>query len=497
MNRYGRQEPTFEHVGSYAYSEADSAVSMFEQYGFSFMPWQIKQFEYLFARTPQGKVAARSLAMSVPRQNGKSFAVRLFALFMAMVCGWRVMYSVHRGDTASEFFQMLKVWFDEETGIPDWCNELVRIVNQTGREAFEFKSGGKITFNVRSRNLKRGSSLDLIIIDEAQTYTAAMMAGLQSTTLSNMSDDNPSGQFQVVYLGTPPTPEDEGDVFKSMHDTAHKKDTCSATWWIEWAALELPPDNTTAEQLAEMAWETNPALGYRMNPDAVLEAARTAIESGHIDVFARENLGWWSSAGVVEHVISAAAWNALVTKTPPRDGVTCYGVKIAPDDSEVALAAARRFDVDGVRNVYTEILDVRAGAYGISWVVDYLRDKRNSAARVVIDGKNGSDALAQRLRDDCGYPTKAVDTCSPSEISSAAANLRQMITDGTLSHYGQGVLDNSATGATKRIIGNNGAWAFGNGTDDSTPIEAVSLAVYEAYTTKRDPTRKARLVVAH
>ena len=50
---------------------------------------------------------------------------------------------------------------------------------------------------------------------------------------------------------------------------------------------------------------------------------------------------------------------------------------------------------------------------------------------------------------------------------------------------GQAMLDESALSCVKRPVGNDGAWAYGG--ESSAPVEAASLALWGAKTTRRDP----------
>ena len=56
-------------------------------------------------------------------------------------------------------------------------------------------------------------------------------------------------------------------------------------------------------------------------------------------------------------------------------------------------------------------------------------------------------------------------------------------------YYQQDALRESAITSTKRSIG--GGWGFGG--DNSTPIEAASLALWGAQNNKRDPNKRMRI----
>lgn len=60
-----------------------------------------------------------------------------------------------------------------------------------------------------------------------------------------------------------------------------------------------------------------------------------------------------------------------------------------------------------------------------------------------------------------------------------------------MTHLDDPALNLSATTATRRAIGSRGGWGWGG--DNSTPIEAASLALWGAKTSKRNPARKLRI----
>ena len=78
----------------------------------------------------------------------------------------------------------------------------------------------------------------------------------------------------------------------------------------------------------------------------------------------------------------------------------------------------------------------------------------------------------------------------PSRMIAATSTLIDALNEKTVTWYdGQEVLRQSAITAYKRKLA--GGWVFGG--EDSTPIEAASLALYGAKTSRRDPERKMRI----
>ena len=70
--RHGRQEPTFEKIGTYAYSDGEAVAEMFiEDGGATFYPAQEYELVIMLARNEDGSPAALTIGISKPRQNGK------------------------------------------------------------------------------------------------------------------------------------------------------------------------------------------------------------------------------------------------------------------------------------------------------------------------------------------------------------------------------------------------------------------------------------------
>ena len=83
--RTGRQEPTFSVVGKYSYSLSDDVVDVFEsEGGATFYPSQKLEMKLMLARNENDEPAAVTIGISKPRQNGKSYAARYYAIYMAV-----------------------------------------------------------------------------------------------------------------------------------------------------------------------------------------------------------------------------------------------------------------------------------------------------------------------------------------------------------------------------------------------------------------------------
>ena len=122
MRRTGRQRPTFEVVGDYDFSFGGDAVAAFEdEAGATFDDAQKYEMELFLARKRHGNqvvFAALTIGIAKPRQNGKSYAARWYAVNMALA-GMRVLYSAHHSATTAKMFKELCGYVEDADRFPD------------------------------------------------------------------------------------------------------------------------------------------------------------------------------------------------------------------------------------------------------------------------------------------------------------------------------------------------------------------------------------------
>ena len=477
MSRTGSQEPTFEVIGSYDFSYGAVAVDAFEsEAGATFDDAQKYEMELFLARkgTPEhSQFAALTIAISKPRQNGKSYGVRWYASDMGLV-GMRVLYSAHHSSTTAKMFKELCSYFENADQYPDMASEIVSISRARGYESIQLDSGGCVDFQTRTNAGGRGGTYDIIIIDEAQELTYDQLEALLPTI--SASGHEP----QIIYIGTPPSPTCLGTVFRDMHDKAHS-DNPGSTWWLEWAVQAERIDDIDVTD-KELWYATNPAMGTRILERTVQNECDTMRPDG----FARERLGWWSpAASAPDFVIAANKFEALAVDIAPTQGRVAYGVKFSPDGAEVSLCAARLHD--GI--VYVEQIRRETLAIGLGWLAKWIAERKTQGCCCVVDGKSGTQALIDKLGN---MPRGYVITPNAAQVIAAAATLVNCVNESTLEWFRpQADLLESATTSTRRKIGSDGGWGFGG--TNPVPISAASLALWGVLNSKRDPTRKQKI----
>lgn len=476
MPRQGGQRPTFERVGTWASTRGSEAVEMFEAYGRRYYGSQKYEMDIYFARDDQGAFAAKSIGITKPRQNGKSFSVRDYATWMAAVEGKSVLYSAHHGRTVRKMFKEICDFIETHD---DFKEELDYIYKAGGYEGIYFNNGACIEFQTRTNSGGRGGTYNVVIFDEAQELTNAQQDAILPTVSAAGEIEDGASDPQKIYIGTVPGPECQGTVFRELHDRAHSGET--SVWWLEWGAVGDSLADVDIDNV-DLWYACNPAMGRRMSEDTVRDEHDTMSRDG----FARERLGWWSpTAGLPDFAIPASKFESLAVDEAPTSGRVAYAVKFAPDGSELSLCGARLHD----GKVYVEQIRRETMGLGIGWLASWIAERKSTGCCCVIDGKSGAQALVDKLE---GMPVNYIVTPNVSQVIAACATLVNSVNEGTLEWFRpQKDLFDSATTSTRRKIGSTGGWGFGG--ENPIPVSACALALWGVLNSKRNPDRKQRI----
>ncbi|WP_221689975.1 hypothetical protein [Gordonibacter massiliensis (ex Traore et al. 2017)] len=470
--RRGSQEPRVRLEPKRKYTDGGDAAELASAYGLSPDPWQEAVLDAWLGRDAADRYTATTCGLSVPRQNGKNGILEMRELYGMCANGEKILHTAHEVKTARKAFIRLCSFFDNARQYPELAAMVVQIRRTNGQEAIVLANGGSIEFSARSRGTARGFTVDVVVFDEAQELTDEQLEAMLPTLSAA-----PSGNRQFIYTGTPPGPNSPGEVFGRTRKAAIEGSDKRLAWH-EWSVESI---GDVADR--DRWYATNPAMGIRISE----EFTESELTSMSEDGFARERLGWWSSASA-NAVIGAAEWGALATDAPPSGGKRAFGVKFSPDGANMALSVALK-PRDGTP--YVELIEHRSMRDGVTWIADWLIERKADTAAVVVDGRSQADTLVTLLREG-GMPKKAVVVAGTGGAIASSSRFLNAVREKKISHYGQPALDESVTSATKRPIGREGGWGWGG--DDSTPVESATLAYWGVMTTKRNPGRKVRLL---
>lgn len=454
--------------------------------GWQFDRWQDGAGRLILAQRQGGRFAAGigGVHLSWPRQVGKTYLIGAIIIALCLLKpGMLALWTAHHGKTINETFRAMQALAKRSKIAP----HVRRITTGNGDEGIEFRNGSRLLFGAREHGFGLGfSKVSLIVFDEAQRLKSRTIVDMVPTT-------NAAANPLVFYIGTPPRPEDPGEVFVSRRSKALAVEAARAAGddpKYNALYIELGADPSTPRDLVEIDWEqlgrANPSYPHRVDRESIERMWEQFVDK---DDFWREGYGIWDELASTRALINySSEWKPLHVEIAPPKGVQAYGVKFSPDGARVSLAAARRPE-DGPTHV--EVVKVTTTAAGTAWLVDWLVARWRKAAVIVIDGKAGTGPLVTALRKR-GVPKSRIVTPTLDQVIEAHAGLYEAVKTRELSHYGQTGLDEIVQAATKRPIGRkeSGGWGWQPIGDDVdvTPLEAVTYAHYGATTTRRKPT---------
>lgn len=419
--------------------------------------WQEAVFEAAMGERGDGRWSSRLVGISTPRQNGKSQLIVARALAGILLFGEKtIICSAHQTDTAREVFQRLLDVIEDNPAVSKRVDSVMKALN---REYIRFKGGQTIRIKARSVSGSRGFSADCLLLDEAQILGRPAWSSILPTMSSR---ENP----QAWLLGTPPTPQDDGEVFSQLRSQALEKSGRRIAY-LEWSAAQ--DCNLDDEE----SWRAaNPAYGTRIQREAI-EAERSSMSD---EQFAMERLGMWS-ADSVARVIDQESWAAVADEASmPIERLT-LAVDVTPNRSmaSIGFAGSR---ADGKWHV--ALVDTRKG---VDWVVPVIQDlvSKNRLHAVVVDELSG--LVDERHGRFYLTGTNVMVTLAAAEgrdMAIACAKFFDAVMDGSLRHADQPQVNVALSVARKRPLGGGWAWNRKDEESDITPIVAETLALWGA-----------------
>lgn len=430
-------------------------------FGVKLDDWQDLILRSAMGERADGTWAAKQVGISIPRQNGKSQLLVARALAGALLFGEKkIVISAHAQDTARETFQKFIEQFDN---CPALAERVDKVMNALNREFIRFTNGAVVQFKARTVSGSRGFSSDCLLLDEAQILGMPAWVSINSTMSAR---SNP----QVWLLGTPPTPEDNGEVFTSVRESAlGGKSTALA--WLEWAAD--PKDDPS---LPETRAKANPAWLTRINHEVVQGEFETYPPAR----FALDRLGIWRSDRI-ERVIAADVWNARKTTTPPTVAPAAFSVDMS-HDRVVSIGVCVLGDVPHVEVAALDRVTDTLGA------VEWLVARAGRKIPVVVDSMSPAASMIPALK---AAKVRVIVT-NANDMAKACGGFFDAVTEGRLTHFNQEHLNAALAGATRRDIGGAGGWGWDRRSPDIniSPLVAVTIAHFGAHVAAKPRTNR-------
>ena len=453
-----------------------STAAKLSDLGIRLDPWQEQIVRLSLAKRADGLYAAGigGITWCLPRQVGKTFMLGGLVMAQCLLTpGLTVLWTSHQLKTSDQTFRAMLGMRNR----PEVQPYTLRPSLGNGDQEIPFVNGSRILFGARERGFGLGfAKVGIVILDEAQRLSIKALDDMVPTT-------NQVANPLVFLTGTPPRPTDQGEEF-----TRRRRDALSSpdedALYVEFGAD--PEVDPTAWPSGQVDWtqvaKANPSFPDRTPRTAILRMLKMLGPES----FRREGIGLWDMDVPAEPALIDATMWASLRASKPASGLTCWGVRFAPDGDTVALAGAVLTD----GQVFAEVIDERPVTDGLGWVVDWLASRWRTAAQIVVDGRAGVGALLPALRA-AGIGDRVMLLPTVGQVIDAHALTLDRVLAGSLSHAGQPGLAAEVARAGKRPIGQAGGWGWRSLTGEPvTGLEAVTLAVWGSLTTRRRPGRR-------
>jgi hypothetical protein len=428
-----------------------------------------------------GTLLNATCLLPVPRQNGKTGVVDPRETWGLIIRGERILHTAQEYQTSRVGFDRLRAKFGNRKNDPDAkYPELNRLVEKYTTSAnqmiLDLKNGGHIEFRTRgsSGDVGRGGTFDLVVVDEAQSYTEE-----QDAALSPLNSAAPLGSPQTILMGTVPDPAKpyKGVVFSRLRNFAHT-DPYDGLCIHEWGAQEV------GDPLDEDRWyEFNPSLGYQL----LISALRKDARGMSPETFAQEHLGWWGAATLAAHPISVSDWSKCKVDTAPDDGRLIYAVKFDPDARMGAIAVCVD-NGDGIPHV--EVAQEISCRCGVGAFVQWLLGVADYAESIIIDGQSNAKTLENELLD-AGVSEDMIVRPNTAQAIEAYTGFVNATRAHAVTHIVDGPTDESVCECNRRRIGTAGGYGFAsNDRANATLVDALAFALWGAMQIRREPTEE-------
>lgn len=443
--------------------------------GIEYDRWQDGLGMLILSKRADGSYAAGigGIVMSLCRQVGKTFLIGSMVFIMSILHpGLLVLWTAHRSRTSDETFADMRA-MAQRKGIR---RHIARVRSANGQQEITFTNGSRILFGARERGFGRGfTDVDITVLDEGQILTETALSDMVPTM-------NTSRIGLMLMMGTPPKPGDPSDAFRSRRAEALGGDAEDMVY-VEFSA-DRDGDPDDRSQWAK----ANPSYPGRTSASSIRRMRRQLGQ----DSFRREGLGIWDETAVTS-AIDPEQWNRSAVDTPDTTGLVGYAIDMPPDRSSLAIGGCVKHS-DGTAHIELKAFEATQSK-GIAWAVDWIAERWARTAALVIDGQSPAMALLPDLK---ARHVKVITT-NAADMGRACGRFQDMLRDGKLTHLDAGrqpALDLAVANATTRSIGGSGAMGWNKlGSDiDISPLVAVTLALYGTAVTKRDPSRKQRLI---
>lgn len=465
----------------------------YDEWGIHFDRWQDGAGQLLLGTREDGRYAATvgGATLAIARQVAKTFLVsRVTFGLCSLEDDQTWLWTAHRIRTATQTFQKLAGFAQSKRVRPYMAPGAANGIRSTnGEQEIRFRNGSRILFGAREAGFGRGfDEVDGEVFDEGQILTEK---ALEDMIPAMNQSRNPRGAL-AIFMGTPPRPVDPGDVIKARRRKALGDDRREFEVVVKGDALYIEcsadqnvgrPGGPSLDDPAQIGL-ANPSYPHRTPPESIARMRENLVSD---EAWRREALGVWDDDQAGSRQIPESTWTDLGVEEKP-DGMKSFGVAFSHLGDRLSLAGAVKHD-DGI---HVELLDAAAdvpedGSEAVLGpLAEWLAARWREAAAIVLAGSADAGVLKAMLVER-GVPSRMIVVATTPQYLQSVATMLEAVRAREVTHLaaeGQAQLDASVAAAD---LDKRGGWVSTVPDGDETPIEAVSLALWAAKTTKRKP----------
>lgn len=441
--------------GRESYGSAIAAIA--DRIGQPLMPWQRMVADVGGEIDPlTGLPAYRKVAVTVPRQNGKTTLLLSWELQRAIGFAQefgpqRIVYSAQTGSDAR------KKLVEDQMPVLERHRKPLGIVSMTranGNESVVFRNGSRLVLMASGVESGHGKTVDLGVVDELFA-----------------DDDDRRDQALIPAMATKPFAQtlvcstagtDDSEPLNRLVARGRRSVEAGSTSglaYFEWSAgLDEDPDDPATW------WGCMPALGFTIS-EAVVRQAREDMTDGE---FRRAFLNQPTRAN--DRVIPQSSWDQVCDLEASPGAGLVFGVDVNPERSAASIVAA----AGGVVPV-VELVEHRDGT---GWLVERTAElvARWGDPFVFVDGSGPAASMIGELQA-AGVHVRPLP---PKELVAACGSFFDRVIEARIRIRRDTRLDAAAAGVVKRPVGDAWAWARKHSSVNVSPLIAATLAMWGA-----------------
>jgi phage terminase large subunit-like protein len=422
--------------------------------GIELLPWQEWLFIHGLELKPDGSYRFRTVLVLVARQNGKTTALKVLALWRLIMDGARMVLGTSTNlDYARESWEGA---VELARGSEDLAAEFVWPERRTnGEQTLTTLDGARYKIGTATRRGGRSLSVDLLILDELREHRTweAWSASSKTTNarprgqrwaLSNMGDDGSVVLNHLQAKALARLESGDGDDSLAIY---------------EWSA---PPGCDTADR---SVWPmANPALGYTIAEETLASDWGTDSE----DVFRTEVLCQRVSS-LEPKPINPVDWDACAVGMPEPPPHPVFFLDASPGLGSASICVA---GMNGGKP-YLELADYRSGA---DWLVARSAELavRHPGAPFAWFVSGAVTSLREAFKSAGIEPHEFTGP----EMGRACGHLQKLVADRAVTHSGDLLFAQALAVAVRRDIGDD-LWTWSRRkSGDISPLVSATGACW-------------------